>query len=64
MFALKKMTGTDTFLELPDAKKCKTETFDECHVVRYIPEVQKQCGCLPWGLNSTLAQQVKNMFLI
>ena len=59
MSSLKKMTGTDTFLELPDAtKKCKTETFEECHRVRYVAEVQKQCGCLPWGLNYTTAQQV------
>ena len=61
MFALKKMTGTAAFLELPDAaKKCKTETFEECHVVRYLTEVKKQCGCVPWGLNSTMVQQVNN----
>ena len=64
MSGLKKMTGTDTFLELPDAaKKCKTKTFEECHVVRYIAEVQNQCGCVPWGLNSTMAQQVKKLFV-
>ena len=63
MFALKKITGTATFMELPDrVKKCKTETFEECYQIRYIAEVQKQCGCLPWGLNSTIAQQVKNIF--
>ena len=62
MSVLKKMTGTDTFLELPDsAKNCKTETFEECHAVRYVAEVQKQCGSLPWGLNSTLTQQVNDM---
>ena len=61
---LKKMTGTDTFLELPDAaKKCKTETFEECHAVRYIGEVQNQCGCVPWGLNSTTAQQVNKLLV-
>ena len=63
MLGLKKMTGTDSFMELPDStKKCKTETFEECNVVRYITEVQKQCGCLPWGLNSTLTRQVENRF--
>ena len=63
MFALKKMTGTAAFLELPDAaKKCKTETFEECHVVRYLAEVMKQCGCVPWGLNSTMVEQVNNQF--
>ena len=65
MSGLKKMTGTETFLELPNyAKKCKTETFEECHVVRYVEEVQKQCGCLPWGLNYILPQQVKKLFCI
>ena len=65
MSGLKKMTGTDTFRDLPDsAKKCKTETFEECHAVRYVAEVQKQCGCLPWGLNSTIAHQVDTKFVI
>ena len=65
MFVLKKMTGTNTFLELPDAaKQCRTETFEECHVVRYIAEVQKQCGCVPWGLNSTTSQHVSKLFTI
>ena len=65
MSGLKKMTGTGPFLELPDStKKCKTETFEECHVVRYIAEVQKQCGCIPWGLNSTPAKQVMKKFAI
>ena len=63
MSALKKMSGTNSFLELPDAaKKCKTETFEECHVVRYNAEVQKQCGCLPWSLNSIIGKQVNNKF--
>ena len=59
MSGLKKMTGTDTFLELPaTTKKCKTETYEECHIVRYAAQVQNQCGCLPWGLSPSTAQQV------
>ena len=50
---LKKMTGTNSFMELPIGnKKCQTETYEKCHSRRYIEEVQKQCGCIPWSLNS------------
>ena len=57
MSVLKKMTGTDRFLELPEyAKNCQTETFEDCHAVRYVAEFKKKCGCLPWGLNTTLSQ--------
>ena len=56
---LKKMTGTDNFLGLPfKDKKCRIETFEECQIPRYIEEVNRQCGCIPWALNKTLPQKV------
>ena len=55
MSVLKKMTGTEMFLNLPDsAKKCQIETFEDCHALRYIKEVIKVCGCVPWGLSRAL----------
>ena len=59
MSVLKKMTGTNNFLELPfKDKKCRIETFEECHMPRYIAEVQKRCGCIPWALSKALPQMV------
>jgi hypothetical protein len=59
MNALKKMTGTDAFLALPDeTKDCQIEPEDKCRTRRYIEEVQRQCGCVPWALNIALAEQV------
>ena len=46
---LKKMAGTTHFLSLSEMdKKCQVETFEACQTERYIKEVQKRCGCLPW----------------
>ena len=59
--ALKKMTGTEGFLNLPSkVKGCKTETFEECHATRYLKEVHKQCGCVPWAIG--LNQKVRLKF--
>ena len=56
--ALKMMTGTDSFLGLPDESKgCQIEAYNECQTKGYMAEVKKQCACVPWAL-STLADQV------
>ena len=63
VFSLKKMTGMDNFLELPaEVNQCKIETFEECQAPKYIEEVQRKCGCLPWALSSTLSQKVMSMY--
>ena len=63
MFSLKKMTGMDNFLELPaEVNQCKVETFEECQAPKYIEEVQRKCGCIPWALNSTLSQKVMSIY--
>ena len=49
------MTGTGRFLALSDEKKsCQIETEENCQSKEYIRRVQKECGCLPWVLNSAI----------
>ena len=49
---LKKMFGSDSFLELPDdIKNCQIETFEQCHAKRLKDQVLEQCGCVRWDLD-------------
>lgn len=51
--SLKKMTGTTTFLGLPnDQKDCSTEMYDQCVERRFKENVQKACRCVPWSMAS------------
>ena len=53
MSSLKQMAGTESFLDLPEEKKdCQVQSFDTCQSLRYVEEVQKACGCVPWALKS------------
>ena len=45
--SLKKMTGSDNYLSSED-KDCSVETFEDCQARRYLEELEKQCGCVPW----------------
>ena len=57
--ALKKMTGTHSFLKQTDEeKKCRIETLEECQTANFITTVQEKCGCVPWALSSALVTQV------
>ena len=59
MTSLKKMTGTDSFLDLPEnMKDCQIEDQEMCNSRRYIEELQKQCKCLPWALAASIPQKV------
>ena len=59
MSALKKMTGTNSFLAFPeDEKFCQTERFESCQERRHIEHVESRCGCVPWTVSSGLALQV------
>ena len=59
MSVLKKMTGTEGFLGLADATKgCHIEDQTECERKKYVEEVQKRCGCLPWSLAPALSSEV------
>ena len=49
--ALKKMKGTQSFLDFPnDVKKCQIESRDNCRILEFFESVQDQCGCVPWEL--------------
>ena len=64
MTSLKKMTGTDSFLELPlDKKLCQIGTFEDCQVQNYAMEVLEQCGCVPWALSRALMLEA-TIFLV
>ena len=59
MTVLKKTTGTENFLNLPDEeRRCQLETFEQCQSKRYFEEVQKSCGCVPWAFNNALTLKV------
>ena len=50
MNALKRMTGTENFLELPDKKKnCIVHKREDCQSKVYLEQVKK-CGCRLWAL--------------
>ena len=57
--ALKKMTGTDSFLkQTEEEKKCRIETLEDCQARSYIDRVQEKCGCVPWALTTALGTKV------
>ena len=56
---LKKMTGTNNFLkQSDDKKKCVIKTLEDCNAERYLDNVLKKCGCIPWILSRALSKQV------
>ena len=60
MSSLKQMAGTGSFLDLPEEKKdCQVQSFEMCHANRYVKEVQKSCGCVPWALSSFNNEVIK-----
>ena len=61
MSTLKKMTGTESFKQLPDYKrKCQVHNREECQSKKYLDQVQKECNCIPWALQTG---QVMILFL-
>jgi hypothetical protein len=59
MTVLKKITGTENFLALPDeTKNCQLEPLENIKRRRYAEEAVKECGCVPWALSSVLPEQV------
>ena len=51
MCVLKKMTGTDAFMSLPDSQKgCQHESYKDCKMEKIFAEILKECGCVPWKL--------------
>ena len=59
MTALKRMTGTKSFLNLPDdTKHCQIEAFEKCNNRLFKKKVQRQCRCVPWALKSMFEHKV------
>ena len=61
MSSLKRMTGTESFQQLPDhQKKCLVHNREECQTRKYLDQVQRECNCSPWALQTNLSiNQVK-----
>lgn len=53
MSTLKKMTGTESFELLPThQKKCLVHNREECQTQKYLDQVQRECKCIPWALQT------------
>ena len=53
MSDLKKMTGTKSFKQLPEnQKKCRVHNREECQTLNYLDQVQKECKCIKWALQT------------
>ena len=53
MTAMKKMVGTDAYLDLPDeTKQCQQEVFETCVQKHLVTQAKERCGCLPWTMES------------
>ena len=61
MNALKRMTGTESFKQLPDyQKKCLVHNREKCQTQKYLDRVLSECNCTPWHLqNDEGKNQVK-----
>ena len=53
MSTLKKMTGTKSFKQLPGfQRKCLVHNREECQTQKFLDQVQKECKCIPWALQT------------
>ena len=53
MGALKKMTGTASFKQLPDNQKnCIVHNREACQTEKYLEQVRKECQCAQWAVVS------------
>ena len=51
LHAIKKMTGTKSFEDLPDQqKKCQVHDIEECQTKLFLDQVKTSCDCVPWAL--------------
>ena len=57
--ALKKMTGTNSFLKMAKyERQCENEIFEDCERHFFETESQERCNCLPWSLINASSLQV------
>ena len=66
MSALKKMTGTKSFKQLPDhQKKCLVHNREECQTRKYLDQVQGECNCTLWAQQTDSGKkQVKSKHIM
>ena len=51
MSTLKRMTGTASFMELPEnQKKCAIHNREECQTDKFFSQVKANCSCVPWSI--------------
>ena len=51
MNALKRMTGTENFHQLPDKqKKCQLHSREACQTKELLSRIKNNCSCVPWPL--------------
>ena len=49
MHILKKMTGTESFQQLPDNKKhCQVHNREQCQTENFLNRLKQNCDCVPW----------------
>ena len=61
MSALKGMTATKGFQQLPDnQKKCIVHNREECQTQKYLNQVQRACNCTPWALQTLQGKNLVN----
>ena len=59
MTSPKYMSGTDNFLDLTDdQKKCSVRTYEKCRQEQFLEELDKTCGCVPFGFKAVTNKKV------
>ena len=55
MINVKKMVGTDSFMEMSDEDKdCQDETLQDCSARFFMEGIEQSCACVPWALKNVL----------
>ena len=59
MKAVKKMSGSTSFTNLPDIqKKCLVHNRVECQTEKFLSQVWMNCKCIPWAFNTNKTEQI------
>ena len=57
--SLKRMTGTESFLDLPEHKKeCQLDSTEDCLAEKLLAEIKRNCFCIPWHLTRSSKDKV------
>ena len=55
MINVKKMVGTDSFMEMSDEDRdCQDETLQDCSARFFLEGIEQSCSCVPWALKNAL----------